>query len=168
MTYGDTVVDWAAVTRVKLRLEGAELSVSIWVGMFRILGTNLPSFSLFDSEEIMTTSSSVVEVGARDAFPLFRWFNTREDRSGLVAAAGFPLSEAKSSTVRGIGGTGVLSSLESGPGRAAALDVYKIFTFLSHRKYLTKKFKKIYKCVDSYLHVYQTENIQYFYAKIYE
>lgn len=144
LTYGDTVVDWAAVTRVKLRLEGAALSVSIWVGMFRILGTSLPSFSLVDSEVIMTTSSSVVEVGTGDAFPLLRWFNIREDRSGLVAAPDFPLSEAKSSTVRGIGGTGVLSSLESGPGRAAALDVYKIFTFISNRKYLTKQNIRIY------------------------
>lgn len=96
----------------------------------------------------------VVEVGVRDVFFFFRWFNIREDRLGLVVVVDFFLFEVKFFIVRGIGGIGVLSLLEFGFGRVVALDVYKIFIFLLYRKYLIKKFKKIYKCVDFYLYVY--------------
>lgn len=96
----------------------------------------------------------VVEVGVRDVFFFFRWFNIREDRLGLVVVVDFFLFEVKFFIVRGIRGIGVLSSLEFGFGRVVALDVYKIFIFLLRRKYLIKKIKKIYKCVDFYLYVY--------------
>lgn len=124
-TYGDTVVDWAAVTSVTFLLEGAELWASIWLGMFNTLVTSLLIFS-FDGLDDIITTSSVVDDGPGDTFSLFRRFNTREDRSVFVDdSQDWLLSLARSSTVRGMGGTGVLSSLDSGPGRAAAIEVYK-------------------------------------------
>ena len=91
-----------------------------------MLGTSLLSFSLVDSDEIITTPSSVVDVGFGEAFPFLIWLSTREDSSDLdITSLNLPLSVVRSSTVRGMGGTGVFSSLESGPGSTAGLEPYK-------------------------------------------